>query len=130
MTRISCLCGINAFEIRGTIHNARYCHCGNCRKFSGAGYAAWGIVSTDHLELTSSDLNVTKYDSGGGLRVFCNSCGSPLWFEPADFPAIRGIPLGVIDDPEIAAPGMHVWTKSKVPWVSLPDDAEQHETHP
>jgi hypothetical protein len=126
----SCLCGKVALEITGTIHKARYCHCTNCRKFSGTAYAAWGLVQTADLRITPPQGSVTKYNSGAGLRVFCTACGSPLWYEPEGAPQYRGIPLGVLDDGDIPTPAMHVWTKSKVPWASLPEDATAHETHP
>jgi hypothetical protein len=130
MLTATCLCKQVSFEIHGDIHNARYCHCSHCRKFSGTAYAAWGVVGADDLEVTSTNLNVTKYNSGGGLRVFCSICGSPLWFEPENLPALRGIPLGVVDDAEVSAPAMHVWTRSMVAWMSLPEGTPQHETHP
>jgi hypothetical protein len=126
----SCLCGAISYEITGGIRNARYCHCANCRKFSGTAYAAWGLIGTDQLTLTSPEGGVTKYASAGGYRVFCTTCGSPLWYEPAALPQFRGIPLGAIEDSGVPAPAMHVWTKSKVSWVSILDDLPQHATHP
>src|SRR5271154_4017081 len=130
MIKGSCLCGGVSYEISGLIHSPRYCHCGNCRKFSGTAYAAWGLVPTDQFTLASRQARVTKFDSGGGLRVFCTSCGSPLWFEPAGLSQFRGIPLGAIDDRGVPPPDMHVWVKSKVAWASISDDLPQHETHP
>jgi len=126
----SCLCGAVSFEIQGPLHSARYCHCANCRKFSGTAYAAWGLAETNRLAITPSAPSVTKFNSGGGLRVFCATCGSPLWYEPAGRPQFRGIPLGVIDEGDVAKPGMHVWTRSKVSWGTDSDDLPQHETHP
>ena len=99
--KASCLCGGVTYEITGPIHRGRYCHCVHCRKFSG-----------------------------NGLRVFCSSCGSPLWYEPTRLPQFRGIPLGVIDDEGVPEPEMHVWTKSSVSWASISDDLPQHDTHP
>jgi hypothetical protein len=130
MIKGSCLCEAVALEIEGSIHNARYCHCANCRKFSGTAYAAWGLVRSDALTTIPVEPSVTGYDSGGGLRVFCTTCGSPLWYEPAGLAGYRGIPLGVIHEGAVPTPAMHVWTKSKAPWVSITDGLPQHETHP
>jgi hypothetical protein len=124
------LCGGVSYEIKGSIHHARYCHCTNCRKFSGTAYAAWGLVRTADLCLAPIESGITQYDSGGGLRVFCTRCGSPLWYEPKNLPDYRGIPLGVIDDGDVPAPTMHVWTKSKAAWITLHDGLPAHETHP
>ena len=128
--KASCLCGSVAYEISGPIHNTRYCHCTHCRKFSGAAFAPWGLVQTDHLTFASPSGRVTKYYSGRGLRVFCSSCGSPMWYEPEDFPQLRGIPLGILDSADVPEPQMHVWVRSKVSWLSISDHLPQHETHP
>lgn len=127
MIKGSCLCGSVSIAIDGPVHSARYCHCVNCRKFSGTAYAAWGLVDTAHVAISPLEPNVTKYDSGGGLRVFCTACGAPLWYEPTGRPQYRGIPLGVIDEGEVAPPGVHVWTKSKVPWAALDENLPKRE---
>jgi hypothetical protein len=128
--KASCLCGGVTYEITGPVQRARYCHCADCRKFSGTAHAAWGLIETSHLVIGQSKSGVSKYDSGKGLRVFCSSCGSPLWYEPTRLPQFRGIPLGVIDDESVPRPEMHVWMKSNVSWESVRDDLPQHDTHP
>jgi hypothetical protein len=128
--KASCLCGGVTYEITGPVLRARYCHCAHCRKFSGTAHAAWGLIETAHLVISQSNTGIGKYDSGNGFRVFCSSCGSPLWYEPTRLPQFRGIPLGVIDDEGVPSPQMHVWTKSKVSWASILDDLPQHDTHP
>ncbi len=45
-------------------------------------------------------------------------------------PDIIGIALGAIDDGEIAAPQMHVWTQSSPAWETIAGDLPQHATHP
>ena len=129
--KASCLCGGITYEITGPLQRARYCHCTNCRKFSGTAYAAWGLVETAHLVISQANTGLGKYDSGNGLRVFCNTCGSPVWYEPTRLPQYRGIPLGVIDDDDgVPKPEMHVWMKSKVSWDCVSDALPQHDTHP
>lgn len=130
MFKGSCLCGRVTFDVHGDIFNPRYCHCANCRKFAGTGPAAWGMIRTETLEITSAETEVTRFDSGGGLRVFCRTCGSPLWYEPTALSEYRGIALGAIDEGSVPAPGMHLWTKSKPSWVSISDALPQFETHP
>jgi hypothetical protein len=128
--KASCLCGGVTYEITGPIQRARYCHCVHCRKFSGTAHAAWGLIETAHLSVERSSVGISKYNSGNGLRVFCSSCGSPLWYEPTGLPQFRGIPLGVIDEEGVPEPQMHVWTRSKVSWAPISDELVQHNTHP
>src|ERR1700722_14897287 len=131
MIKGSCLCGAVSFEIQGRLHSARYCHCTNCRKFSGTGYAAWGLAETCQIAIAPSVPKVTKFDSGGGLRVFCSACGSPLWYEPAGRPQFRGISVSAIDGGAGGGAERHVWMKSKVSWAAMSDDGlPQNQTHP
>lgn len=127
----SCLCGGISFEIAGPIHHVRFCHCANCRKFSGASHSAWGLIDTAHLIIGQLNTSITRYNAGNGFRAFCSNCGSPLWYEPTGLPHFRGIPLGVIDrDESVPSPELHVWTRSKVSWAPILDDLPQYETHP
>ena len=128
--KASCLCGGVTYQITGPIQRTRYCHCVQCRKFSGTAHAAWGLIKTTQLMLEQSSVGISKYNSGNGFRAFCSSCGSPLWYEPTALPEFRGIPLGVIDDEGVPGPQMHVWTRSKVSWASISDDLAQHDTTP
>jgi hypothetical protein len=127
--KASCLCGGVAYEITGPIQRARYCHCAHCRKFSGTARAAWGLIETAQLTVKQSSAGLSKYNSGNGLRVFCSTCGSPLWYEPTDLPQFRGIPLGVIDDDGVPEPQMHVWMQSQVAWEPISDGLPQYRTH-
>lgn len=130
MIQGSCLCNAITFTIADEVHNARYCHCVNCRKFSGSSAGAWAITKTSKLAVTSSDARISKFDSGRGIRCFCSRCGSPVWFESLDFPEIIAIPLGVLDDGDIQAPQMHIWTRSQPSWSTIDDDLPQHLTDP
>jgi hypothetical protein len=88
------------------------------------------MVRTEDFVLTSPEAHVTRYDSGGGLRAFCATCGSSLWYEPKGLDEYRGVALGAFDAGHVPAPTMHLWTKSKASWVSISDGLTQHETFP
>ncbi|MEM7359927.1 MAG: GFA family protein [Pseudomonadota bacterium] len=126
----SCLCKSVQFTCSSTLHSARYCHCENCTKFAGTAPATWAINETAGMDVQAADDDITKFNSGHGLRVFCKSCGSPLWFESLDFPDVVAIPLGVLDDGAIPMPEMHIWTDSNPFWCVINDNLPQHKTNP
>jgi hypothetical protein len=127
----SCLYGGIRYEIIGSIHHVRFCHCTNRRKFSGTSHSAWGLIETTQLLIERSETAVSLYKAGNGFRAFCGNCGSPLWYEPTMSPQYRGIPLGIIhSDAGVPAPEMHVWTRSKVAWEPILDNLPPHEAHP
>lgn len=126
----SCLCKSITFELGGELRSARYCHCENCRKFSGMSPAVWAMAESAQLAITSEAASIAQYDSGRGVRCFCSNCGSPLWFKSLDDPEIVAIPLGVLDDSDIPPPEKHLWVKSKPAWCAITDKLPQFETHP
>ena len=126
----SCLCQAIQFELDGEITSPRYCHCSNCVKFAGASPAAWAMANSAELQLINSAAEITKYNSGRGLRCFCSQCGSGVWFESIDFPEIIAIPLGVIDDGDIPLPEQHLWVSSKPGWCVINDELPQREQGP
>ena len=128
MIQGSCLCGANRFELNGELRDARYCHCENCRKFSGTSPAAWAMADSASLELQPGPLG--RYNSGQGIRNFCTQCGSAILFESIDYPEIVAIPLGVIDRGNIPAPVMHLWAGSEPGWCTLSDDLPSYEQGP
>jgi hypothetical protein len=54
------------------------------------------------------------------LRDYCRSCGSPIRSVPGSTPKYVAVKAGTLDDPAPFAPQMHIWTRSKLPWVELP----------
>ena len=78
----------------------------------------------------TADGALTMYDSGGGVRCFCSTCGSPIWFESKDYSDIVMIPLGVLDDGDVPAPDMHIFVAAKPGWCSIHDGLPQHDTYP
>ena len=130
MIQGSCLCGDIKFTISGDLRSARYCYCSHCTKFAGTSPATWAMTKSENLNISSSEVSISKYNSGKGLRCFCANCGSPVWFESLDYPEIVAIPLGVLDDGNIPAPEMHIWTRSKPGWCAIQDNLPQHDTRP
>ena len=89
------------------------------------------MASASAFTLIPESAEVSKFDAGsGGLRAFCSLCGSPLWFEPADMPEFIGIALGAIDEGEVAAPSVHLWTRSSPSWETIEGDLPKFDTIP
>jgi hypothetical protein len=51
---------------------------------------------------------------------FCGDCGTTLWSRYHLVPAALFVRAGTLDDPRAIAPDVHLFTRSKLPWVALP----------
>jgi hypothetical protein len=128
--RASCLCGAIRFTLDLELRAPRYCYCEHCTKFAGTSPATWAIALKAKLDVSASSGRVARYDSGKGLRCFCTTCGSPVWFESKDHPEYVAIPLGVLDDGDVPPPEMHIWVGSKPAWCAIHDDLPRFDADP
>lgn len=129
MYTASCLCKSVTFET-GELFYGRFCHCENCRKYSGTSPAAWIATESKSFTLISGESTVTKFATENGRRCFCSTCGSPLWSEIDAYPELLGIPYGVFDQADLPKPELQVWLRSKAPWCEAPGDLPGHDIIP
>ena len=129
MRSASCLCESIRFELRGELQAPRYCYCVHCTKFAGTSPASWIMARRQDIHWTTRGT-VTRFDSGGGIRCFCSTCGSPVWFESKEDLDTLMLPLGVLDAADVPPPRMHMWVSSKPQWCAIHDDLPQHQTNP
>ena len=132
ITEGGCACGACRFELQGTPMITHACHCTDCRRLTGAPFAVNLWIEADNVVLKSGELRSVMLkggESGQPCEVwFCDACGTSLWSRyhvaPGNFRWVRG---GALDDPSSFAPDVHVWTRSKMPFVTLPDDVPVYE---
>jgi hypothetical protein len=105
-----CLCGASRFVANGEPLNVRVCHCRLCQKALGAAFNARVLMDRKAVELSGP---IRRANSSPELaRGFCELCGTTLFSERKD-PAVIGLTLGSLDDPNQFAPAEHIWTSSK-----------------
>jgi hypothetical protein len=61
-------------------------------------------------------------ESGRWLRMnFCPKCGTTVFHTAELRPGIRTVAAGTFDDPTWFNIDRHIWVRSKLPWVTIPD---------
>jgi hypothetical protein len=69
--------------------------------------------------------------AGSGRRheVFvCGACATTLWSRDHLVPAALFVRGGTLDDPRGITPDVHLFTRSKAPWLALPTDVPAFAT--
>lgn len=119
----SCLCRGIRFEVGGALGLVSQCHCEDCRKAQGAGFAVCAPVDRGAFAFTAGEELLASYESSPGKqRAFCSRCGSPVFSRRDDAPDTLRLRLGTLDGDPGARPALHGWTSDKAPWDRLPDD--------
>jgi hypothetical protein len=128
----SCLCGSVKFESRADPQFAFHCSCKDCRKSSGTGHCTHVGVPTEEFTVTGEvRFFECPADSGHLIsRGFCGTCGSPVYSRNSRMPHMVFPRASVLDDPEIVAPSMVVYTSRAPSWNVFHTDIPAHDEMP
>ena len=123
-----CTCRQVRFRLMSPPLIVHCCHCRWCQRETGASFALNAMIEADRVQLlTTVDLEtvLTPSESGKGQKIVrCPSCCIAVWshYAGAD-EAVCFVRVGTLDEPDRLAPDIHIYTRSKQPWVQLPPDA-------
>ena len=113
--------------IRSSTH---CCHCSNCQRQTGSAFVINLLIETDRVELLAGDPQPADVPcTGKKQRVFrCPACQVAVYsqYTRAGIRFVRG---GTLDDPASIAPDVHIYTRSKLSWVTLPDSVPAFATY-
>ncbi|MEJ2121313.1 MAG: GFA family protein [Alphaproteobacteria bacterium] len=122
-----CACDAVRYRMAGAPIFVHCCHCRSCQRETGSAFALNVLIEADRVTLLDGDVELvnTPSESGAGQKIFrCSHCRVALWSNYA-MPVgerIRFVRAGTLDDSGSIAPDIHIFTRSKVPWLILADD--------
>jgi len=123
----SCLCDGIQLRINSELESIMVCHCTQCQKAQGAAFAAITPVQKIDLNIVQGENLLQAYfASPNKKRVFCKTCGSPIWSERLDKPEVVRLRVGLINEEISAQVRSHAFVTSKVKWYSICDSAQQY----
>ena len=75
----TCFCGAVEFEATGAPAVIGYCHCDDCKVWSGAPINAFSLWAPDNVRITKGEANVGAFNkTENSYRKFCKVCGGHL----------------------------------------------------
>lgn len=118
----SCLCRGVCYEVAVPPVYTAYCHCSQCRKFSGSAFSAFAGVPLQSLTITQgADLVVYYEKTPQTSLAHCVRCGSSL-FARKQAAGMAHVRLGTVDCDFPFRPLAHLHVSSKASWYSIPND--------
>jgi hypothetical protein len=107
------------------------CHCRDCQTHTGSAFVLNAFIETDRIDKLSGELEVRSVEAAGGQPhdVYrCVECGTAVWSDYGRRPGLRLVRVGTLDDPGALPPNAHIFIRSKLPWVRLPEDVPSYDT--
>lgn len=127
-----CACGAVRYRLQTAPMFVHCCHCKDCQRQTGAAFALNALIETDRLTLLSGEPvpYAMPTDSGRPHRIFrCPSCQTAVWSEYGGLAKLRFVRVGTLDEPSALPPDVHIYTRSKLPWVALSDGVPVFESY-
>lgn len=126
-----CACGDVRYTIDARPFAVHCCHCRDCQRETGTAFALNGLVESAHVEVHAGTPEAieTPSNSGKGQTIVrCPNCKVAVWSHYGGMGAkVSFIRVGTLEDPDACPPDVHIFTRSKQPWVVLPEDAAAFE---
>jgi hypothetical protein len=118
-----CACGTLRYRLTTAPLIVHCCHCLNCQRQTGGAFAINLVIETARIELLAGEAHAVDVPRGRTQkqRIFrCPGCQVAVFsrYTRAGLRYVRG---GTLDDPASIAPDVHIYTRSKLPWVVLPE---------
>lgn len=127
-----CACGAVRYRLRSAPMFVHCCHCRDCQRQTGTAFVLNAIIETDRIEALSGEPQPVPVptDSGRPHDIYrCPSCQTAMWSDYGRRPSLRFVRIGTLDDPAALPPDVHIYTRSKLPWVILPDGVPAFEVY-
>jgi hypothetical protein len=121
----SCFCGAVKYRLTSAPMFVNCCHCTDCQRQTGSAFVINAIIELDRIELLAGapEPIAVPTDSGRPHDIYrCPSCKTALWSDYGHRP-MRFVRVGTLDDPGALPPNAHIFLRSKLPWVRIPDGA-------
>jgi len=118
-----CACGGTRYRMTSEPLFVHCCHCLRCQCETGSAFVLNALIETDRLEILAGAPTpvAVPTDSAKSHRIFrCQACQTAIASEYGGVEKLRFVRVGTLDAPHALKPDVHIYTRSKVPWVTLP----------
>jgi hypothetical protein len=127
-----CACAAVRYRLESAPMFVHCCHCRDCQRQTGSAFVINALIETDRVSLLSGDPApvAVPTDSGRPHHVYrCPACRIALWSDYGGRPSLRFVRVGTLDDPAALPPDVHIFTRSKLPWIELPEAVPAFEIY-
>ncbi len=125
-----CACGAVRYRLTSRPMIVHCCHCLDCQKQTGGAFAVNALIETARIEMLAGEPAAIAMptDSGRSHDIYrCPKCQVAVWSDYGGRPYLRFVRATTLDEPHACPPDVHIFTRSKMPWVGLPPEVPAFE---
>jgi hypothetical protein len=121
------------YEITQAQQLVATCHCTDCQRMTSSAFSIALVLRAGTFRLVRGEPKAVQRLADSGrttTRWMCLECGSWICGGIGPDSTPRNVRGGTLDDTSWLQPTVHLWTRSKQPWVVLPEGGRNFETQP
>ena len=118
-----CACGRVRYRLADEPLFTHCCHCLSCQRQTGSAFVINLLIESDRVAIIDGRPQPVDAprDDGSTQRIYrCPSCQVAV-FSEYTWPELWFVRAGTLDEPSTVVPDVHIFTRSKLPWVALPE---------
>ena len=126
-----CACGAVRYRLTSDPLFTHCCHCLSCQRQTGSAFVINLLIETDRVELLAGDPQPVEVprDDGSTQTIFrCPACQVAVVSQYSR-PEVRFVRGGTLDQPGSIEPDVHIFTRSKLGWVAIPESVPAFEVY-
>ena len=128
-----CACGGVRYRLNAAPMFVHCCHCTCCQTETGTAFVLNALIEAGEVEVLQGapEPRLIPSESGRGQQLWrCPDCRVALWSNYGGaVDVLRFVRVGTLDAPAALPPDVHIYTRSKLPWVILPEGVPAFEAY-
>jgi hypothetical protein len=126
-----CRCRTIRYSVaRDTLPAAYACHCTDCQTWAGSAFTEQFFAPEAAFSIIAGEPAIYSFVNPMGrtsVQRMCPVCHIRIYNTNEARPGVVVVRAGTLDDSDRLDVPLHIWVKSKQPWLVLPVDAETYE---
>jgi hypothetical protein len=126
-----CACGGVRYKLRRSPLFVHCCHCLNCQRQTGSAFVINMLIESAHVESLGREPERVPVPRSGAKsqQIYrCPECKTAVWSTYGS-KRVFFVRAGTLDDPSAVEPDVHIYTRSKLPWITLPASVPSFATY-
>ena len=127
-----CACGQLRYRLSSKPMFVHSCHCRDCQRQTGSAFVLNALIETNRVGILSGATEAIQVPTESGRPHVihrCEACKTAIWSHYGGVRLLSFVRVGTIDEPAALPPNVHIYTRSKLPWVTLPEDVPAFEVY-
>ena len=126
-----CSCGSVRYRLTGDPLFVHCCHCLNCQRQTGSAFVVNILIESERVEVVAGAPQAVEVprDDGSPQEILrCPECKVAV-YSRYGHRGVYFVRAGTLDEPASVAPDVHIFTRSKLPWVVLPNGVPSFDVY-